>query len=279
MKKRFVIGLVTILILALVLSGCATTASTTNPAPSAESQKQSALEKVLKSKELTAAVILSFPPFGYKDEKGEPQGYDVDMAKELAKSLGAKLNIIEVTAANRIPYLETGKADVVFGNFTRTLERAQKINFSDPYVVAGETILVKKGSGIKGVNDLKGKTVAVVKGSTNGDIVKKFVPDANIRFFDTSADCVLAVKNGQADAFVEDSNFIAYQAKANPTLEDVGDSLIPLEYNAVGLRKNDQEWLNYVNLFVFQMNTSGTNQSLYQKWFGKKLPFSLNPQY
>lgn len=278
MKKRISMVFAVVIVLSMILTGCGSAPTGANTNTSQATQQQSTLEKVLKNKELTAAVILSFPPFGYKDEKGDPQGYDVDMAKELAKSLGAKLNIIEVTAANRIPYLETGKADVVFGNFTRTLERAQKINFSDPYVVAGETLLVKKGSGIKGVQDLKGKTVAVVKGSTNGDIVKKFVPDAVVRFFDTSADCVLGVKNGQADAFVEDSNFIAFQAKSNPGLEEVGDSLIPLEYNAVGVRKNDQEWLNYINLFVFEMN-KGTNSELYQKWFGKKLPYSLNPQF
>lgn len=277
MKKKLTLPLVLVVVLSLILVGCGSAPSATS-AQSAP-QQQSTLEKVLKTKELTAAVILSFPPFGYRDEKGDPQGYDVDMVKELAKSLGAKLTIIEVTAANRIPYLETGKADVVFGNFTRTLERSQKINFSDPYVVAGETLLVKKGSGIKGIQDFKGKTVAVVKGSTNGDIVKKFAPDANVHFFDTSADCVLGVKNGQADAFVEDSNFIAYQAKTNPGLEEVGDSLIPLEYNAVGVRKNDQEWLNYINLFVFEMNKSGTNDQLYQKAFGKKLPYNLNPQF
>jgi len=277
MKKKFTSALVLVVALSLILVGCGSAPSSTS-AQSAP-QQQSTLEKVLKTKELTAAVILSFPPFGYRDEKGDPQGYDVDMVKELAKSLGAKLTIIEVTAANRIPYLETGKADVVFGNFTRTLERSQKIDFSDPYVVAGETLLVKKGSGIKGIQDFKGKTVAVVKGSTNGDIVKKFAPDANVHFFDTSADCVLGVKNGQADAFVEDSNFIAYQAKTNPVLEEVGDSLIPLEYNAVGVRKNDQEWLNYINLFVFDMNKSGTNDQLYQKAFGKKLPYNLNPQF
>lgn len=277
MKKKLTLALVSVVVLSLILVGCGSAPSATS-AQSAP-QQQSTLEKVLKTKELTAAVILSFPPFGYRDEKGDPQGYDVDMVKELAKSLGAKLTIIEVTAANRIPYLETGKADVVFGNFTRTLERSQKIDFSDPYVVAGETLLVKKGSGIKGIQDFKGKTVAVVKGSTNGDIVKKFAPDANVHFFDTSADCVLGVKNGQADAFVEDSNFIAYQAKTNPGLEEVGDSLITLEYNAVGVRKNDQEWLNYINLFVFEMNKSGTNDQLYQKAFGKKLPYHLNPQF
>jgi polar amino acid transport system substrate-binding protein len=164
-------------------------------------------------------------------------------------------------------------------DFTRTLERAQKIDFTDPYVVAGETLLVKKESGIKSITDLAGKTVTVVKGGTGSIAVKKLCPDAEIREFDTAADCVTAVKNGQADAFAEDSNLITYQAKMNPDLEEVGESIVTLEYNAFGVNKNDQEWLNYMNLFVYEMNRTGKNAELYQKWFGKELPFELNPGF
>ena len=175
--KRLCVIFMAMLSMSIFLVGCGGGAQ--------QSVQQSTLDKVLKTKELNVAVILSFPPFGSKNQNGEPEGYDVDMAKALADSLGAKINIIEVTSANRIPYLETGKADIVFGNFTRNLERAQKIGFSNPYVAAGETMLVKKGSGIQSVKDLEGKSVAVVKGSTNGDIVKKMAPTADIRFFDT----------------------------------------------------------------------------------------------
>lgn len=277
MKRRLLLGISVLLIFALFLAGCGSSTQATST--QAAAQTQSTLEKVLKTKQLTVACVLSFAPFGMKDEKGNPQGYDVDLANELAKSLGAKLTIIDVNSANRIPYLETGKADVVIGDFTRTLERAQKIDFTDPYVVAGETLLVKKGSGIKSINDLHGKTVAVVKGGTGSIAIKAQVTDSTIQNFDTAADCVTAVKNGQADAFAEDSNLVTYMAKINPELEEVGDSIVPLEYNGLGLRKNDQEWLNYLNLFIFEMNRTGKNQELYQKWFGKKLPFSLNPAF
>lgn len=277
MKKRMVLGIVLLLLVSVFVSGCGNASPTANNQSSALSQ--STLDKVLKTKQLTVACALSFPPFGSKDENGKPQGYDVDLAQELADSLGAKLTIIDVTSANRIPYLETGKADVVMADFTRTLERSQKIDFTDPYVVAGETLLVKKGSGIKDVTGLKGKVVAVVKGGTGSIAVKEQCPDSTIRELDTAADCVQAVKNGQADAYAEDSNLITYQAKINPDLEEVGSSLTPGEYNAFGVRKNDQEWLNYMNLFVFEINRTGKNQELYQKWFGKKLPFELNPAF
>ncbi len=265
-----------LLLLAIVLvtvTGCSKESSKSGD------QATSTLQKVIQSKKITAGVILSFPPFGFKDEKGNPQGYDVDLAKEVAKSLGAELTIVDVTADARIPSLETDKVDIVVGNFTRTLARAQKVNFTDPYVVAGERLLVKKGSPVKEIKDLSGRKAAVIKGSTNADIVKKYAPDAGIAYFTTSADAVLAIKNGQADAFIEDSNFLQYQAKLNADLEVVGDSFVPLEYNAFGVKKGDQEWLNYLNLFVFNMNNNGLNKELYKKWFGNDLPFKLNPEY
>jgi len=273
-KTRVITAVVLIFTLMIALVGCAGAQSGAQAKPST-----STLAKVLQNRKIVVGCILSFPPFGYKDEAGNPVGYDVDLAKELAASLGVEIEIIEVTADARIPSLETGKVDVIFGNFTRTLERAQKINFSDPYVVAGERLLIKKGSGIQTVQDLTGKKVAVTKGSTNAELMQRLNPAAEIVFFETSAEALVAVKNGQCATFLEDSNFQQYQAALDDTLEVVGDSLISLEYNAIGCAKGDQEWLNYLNLFVFNINANGKNSELYQKWFGEKLPFSLTPSF
>ena len=115
------------------------------------------------------ADCLSFAPFGFKNEDGDPEGYDVDIAQLLAEDLGVELEVIDTTSANRIPNLQTDKVDVVFCNFTRNGERAREIDFTDPYVVASQALLVRKGSGITNVQDLPGRTVATVKGSTNAD--------------------------------------------------------------------------------------------------------------
>jgi polar amino acid transport system substrate-binding protein len=109
--------------------------------------------------------------------------------------------------------------------------------------------------------------------------VKEKTPTAEAVYFTTSADAIAAIKNGQADAFMEDSNFLAFQAKQNPDLEVVGESDRALEYNAFGVKKGDQDWLNYLNLFIFQTNNDGTNKELYKKWFGMDLPYELNPKY
>jgi polar amino acid transport system substrate-binding protein len=287
-KVKSIIAVLAAGMLALSLAGCAASSSGSgsNATKNSSSSSQKAtgtLQNVLKSHHLTVGVILSFPPFGSKDTSGKPQGYDVDMAKEVAKSLGLDpekdVTFEDVTADARIPSLETGKVDLVIGNFTRTLERAQKIDFTNPYIVAGERLIVKKGSPIKGVVDMNGHKLAVVKGSTNADIVKKQAPQAEAVYFSTSAEAITAVKNGQADAFMEDSNFLAFQAKQNSDLQVIGDSATALEYNAFGVKKGDQDWLNYLNLFLFQINNDGTNKELYQKWFGTTLPYELNPKY
>jgi polar amino acid transport system substrate-binding protein len=277
MVRRSVTATVAVVAAATVaLTGCTRTSSDEGTNGGSQS---STLKDVLSRGELRVADCLSFAPFGFKDKAGKPAGYDVDLANEAATRLGVKLEVVDTTSDNRIPNLTTNKVDVVFCNFTENTQRAQQIAFTDPYVVAGETLLVKKNSGIKTVADLTGKTVATVKGSTNTTAVKELNPKADVQEYDTSAAAVLAVKQGQAEAMVEDSNFQAYQAKLDPTLSVEHDSLVPLEYNGFGVRQGDQDWLNWLNLFLREINTDGTNLKLYQKWFGTKPTFPLQPSY
>ncbi|MEV0401101.1 transporter substrate-binding domain-containing protein [Actinoallomurus sp. NPDC050550] len=245
----------------------------------ATAQRDSTLQKVIRAGTLNVASCLSFPPFGSKDQSGRPQGFDVDVAGAMAKALGVKLKVIDTTSANRIPNLQTNKVDAVVCNFTITPERAKQIAFTDPYVVAGEVLLVKKSSNISGLKDLSGKTVAVTKGSTDGDAVKKGNPQAKIQEYDTSSAGVLAVKQGQADAMVEDSNFLNYQAKLDPSLKVTRTSVVPLEYNGIGVRAGDPTWLQWVNTWLRDFNTSGEGDALYKKWFGVDRVFKLNPSY
>lgn len=243
------------------------------------SAADSLLKQVQQRGVLRVGDCLSFAPFGFYNKSGQPEGYDVDIAKEMASDLGVKLQMVDTTADDRIPNLQTSKVDVVICNFTENTERAKQIAFTDPYVVAGETLLVKKNSGIHGISDLSGKTVATVKGSTDSQLVSQLNPRAKVQEYDTSAAGVLAVGQGQADAMVEDSNFEAYQAKINPALMVTHDSLVPLEYNGFGVKQGDQAWLNWLNQFLFQLNTSGDNAMLYKKWFGVALRYPLRPSY
>lgn len=219
----------------LALTGC----TPTEEKKEAGAAPQSTLQIVLQRGTLRVGDCLSFAPFGFYDKEGNPDGYDVDLAKALAKEMGVKLEMVNTTSANRIPNLQTNKVDVVFCNFTRNLERAKEIGFTNPYVVASEAMLVRKDSGIQSAHDMAGKTIATVKGSTNGDEVRNLGIDVKIQEYDSSQAAILAVKQGQADAMIEDNNFLAYQAKLNPTLTVTNEALVPLEYNAFGVKQGD----------------------------------------
>jgi polar amino acid transport system substrate-binding protein len=268
---------ITACVAAVAVSAAA--ACTPMPAGGGAAAADSALRHVLASGTLKVASCLSFTPFGFTNPQGQPDGYDVDIAKELAKEMGVKLEVVDTTSSNRIPNLQTNKVDVVFCNFTRTLERAKEIAFTDPYVVATEGLLVREGSGVTSLDSMKGRTVAVVKGSTNADVLKDRGIDVKVAEFDSSQAAVLAVKQGQADAMVEDSNYLQYQAKLNPGLQVVTSNLVPLEYNAFGVKQGDQVWVDFLNQFLFDLSSSGKNLELYRKWFGVDPRFPLRPAF
>ncbi|SDQ88628.1 transporter substrate-binding domain-containing protein [Paraburkholderia tuberum] len=259
----------------LAITGCTKVAT---PGQSAAASP-STLQAVLQRGTLRVGDCLTFAPFGFYNKDGQPDGYDVDLAKELAKQMGVKLEVVNTTSANRIPNLQTSKVDVVFCNFTRNLERAKVIEFTTPYVVASEALLVRKNSGVQSIKDMGGRTIATVKGSTNGDEVRSLNIPIKIQEYDSSQAAILAVKQGQADAMIEDNNFLAYQAKLDPELAVTNEALVPLEYNAFGVKAGDQEWLNYLNLFLFNVNASKLNAQLYNKWFGTDPRYPLNPQF
>ena len=261
----------------MVFAGCTSTKKDTTA--SAGGAKDSVLKTIQQSGTVRVADCLSFAPFGFKDASGNPDGYDIDIAKAMAKDLGVKLQVVDTSSANRIPNLQTNKVDVVICNFTRNGERQKQVEFTDPYVVASEALLVKKSSSIQKAQDVVGKTIATVKGSTNADILKKLGINVKTQEFDTSQAAILAVRQGQADAMIEDSNFLAYQAKLDPTLRVTKEALIPPEYNAFGVQQGDQIWLNWLNGFLFRYNASGANKAAYEKWFGVSPQYPLNPQY
>ncbi len=266
---RLIAAVATATVVLVGLAGCGSSSSSSNASTS------DTLQQVLKNGTVRVADCISFAPFGFYDASGKAQGYDVDIANLMAQQLGVKLDLIDTTSDNRIPNLQTGKVDVVICNFTENPTRAKQINFTSPYVIAGEVLLVKANSNINGIADLTGKTVAVVTGSTDAQIIGQANPGAKTQSYPTSAAAVLAVKSGQADAMIEDSNFLTYQAKLDPTLKVTHDSLVPLEYNGFGVAQGQLNWLQWQNQFIQWLNTSGQNRALYKKWFGVDPAFPL----
>lgn len=265
-------GAVAILALAIpALVGC-------TGAPAAE-QGEDRLDAILKNGTVKVGECMGLPPYGLYDSSNNPDGYDVEIANLIGESLGVDVEIVDTAVANRIPALQTDQVDIVLCNTTRTLERATQVAFTDTYAVAGTTILSQASSSIESVTDLDGLQVAVVKGSPFGELLAELAPGATVTEFDQPSDAVVAVQQGQVDALVEDSNFLAYQTSLDNSLKVTTDSLTPLYYNSFAVKFGSPKWLAWLNEFLFELNETGKNAELYEKWFGTPLPFDLNPQY
>jgi ABC-type amino acid transport substrate-binding protein len=230
-----------------------------------------ALDDVKKRGKLVAGVKTDFPPFGYVDAQGKNLGFDVELGHLFAQALFGdpnKVEFVAVTSGNRIPFLQSGKIDIILATVTITDERRQVVEFSDPYFLSGSLILVPKASSIKDVKDLNGKTVAVIQGAIQDQDVAQLAPQANRVKFGKVSEAVLAVKGGRADAYVHDDVLLLSLVRDNPELAIVGKPFIPRPYG-IAVRKGDTEFINWVNGQLQKMRADGTYDRLWKKYFGE----------
>lgn len=232
---------------------------------------QSTLETVKKRGKLVAGVKTDFPPFGYVDASGKNLGFDVDVAHLFAKALFRDENQVElvaVTSGNRIPFLQSGKIDIIIATVTITDERRQVVEFSDPYFLSGSLLLAPKASTIRGLDDLAGKTVAVIQGAIQDKDVEQLAPRANRIKFGKVSEAVLAVKGGRADAYAHDDILVLTLVKENAELKAVGKPFMPRPYG-IAVRKGDTEFIQWVNAQLAAMRKDGTYDGLWKKYFSE----------
>jgi len=264
LKTKWLWGILPILIL-LVVAGFASAESSTS-ARSADTQ--SVLQKVISSKKLTIGMVLSIPPQEYQGKHGEPVGMDVDWANLLAQSLGAKLKIVNVPEATRIAEIQAGKVDVLFSSPAITLERAQVVAFTNPYLAAGTVLVTTTKSGVKSAADMAGKKVGVLSGTFYDPIAAKYLPKAKVQHLQSTTDEQVALKNGQIAAYFRDSNTAVAVAAKDSSLKIITGNFGGVEYDGFAVQQGDQTWLNYLNTFIFTMQSDGTSVQLFKKWFG-----------
>lgn len=282
MKKKLLSTLLVGALAIASLTGC-------GAASAGATGAQDTLAKVVTSQKLTVACILTNEPFGTYDEQGNPIGYDVDIAYMLAESLGIpqeNVEIINTPASERITALESGKADVVIGNFTRRLDRAQKVQFTNPYNAAAVGGLVLKGNEVETIEDLEGKVIYGDAGTTNEEalnyVIEQGINITDIRGEDSSG--IMQLDSGKCDITFQDSTVCAYMAMKYPDKYSycfTDSSLLGVApfYDGLGVRKDDQNWLNYLNTFVYQINLDGRNAAAYEKWFGSPRTICLTPDF
>lgn len=216
--------------------------TTQTPAGSART-----LEEIKTSGKVTIGVFSDKAPFGYVDENGKYQGYDVYFAERIGKDLGVEVEYVSVEPASRVEYLESAKVDIILANFTVTPERADKVDFALPYMKVSLGVVSPDGAVIKTVEDLAGKTLIVCKGTTAETYFEKNHPEVNLLKYDQYADAYNALLDGRGDAFSTDNTEVLAWA-INTGGYTVGiESLGEVDTIAAAVQKGNTGLLNWLN--------------------------------
>ena len=220
---------------------------------------------------LIVGVKTDYPPLGFLDKKGVNKGFDIDISKALSKELFWKENAVEfvsVTSENRIPFLISRKIDLIAATLTITEERKSEVDFSIPYFITGQTILVRADSKITKYQDLARKKVATIRGSTGDIAIGELVPDAERIKFERNFEALQALKERRVQAFVQDFVLLYALAQKNPGLKMAGVQPFQPGRYGLGVRKGDKEWLDFINATLTKMKETGEYGKLLDKWFG-----------
>lgn len=210
------------------------------------------------------------PPFGFKDKNGFTVGYDADLARLIAKGIlgdEKKVEFVPVTASNRIMKLNSGEVDCLIATMSITTQRQQFLNFSTPYYMAGQAILVRSSSKATSLRDFTDKKLIIVFGSTSEKNLRSNVPEVTVIGYKTYNDAYNALKNGKADGIVADDTVLL-----GFSTNDKSVKLLPKRYSkepyAVVFRKDDASinFTNKVNYIVENLQSTGRLNRLQEKW-------------
>lgn len=248
-KKILKLATVGVAVFALAACGNKTEEKTEAQAPAQETAvaKARTVQEIKDSGVIRIGVFTDKAPFGYIDENGKNQGYDVYFTDRLAKDLGVQVEYISLDPASRVEYAETGKADIVAANFTVTPERAEKVDFSLPYMKVSLGVVSPDGAVIKSVEELKDKTLIVSKGTTAEYYFSKNHPEVKLQKYDSYADAYNALLDGRGDAFSTDNTEVLAWAKSNPGFTVGIDSLGDVYTIAVAVQKGNTDLLDWIN--------------------------------
>ena len=229
-------------------------------------------DEIKKKGSITVGMLVDFPPYGTVDASNNPDGYDADVAKLLAKDLGVKLNLVPVTGPNRIPFLLTNKVDVLVASLAVTPERARQVQFSRPYSAATIVLYGPKKTAIKTPADLKGLRVAVARASTQDTALTAIAPEGTeIRRFDDDASAMQALLSGQVDAIGCSTTVAAQIAKrAGDAYEN--KLVLKQQFMAVAMRQGQADLQKTMDAFVARNTANGELNKLYKKWLQADLP-------
>ncbi len=205
------------------------------------------LDEIKASGTVKIGVFSDKAPFGYVDDQGEYQGYDVYYAHRIGEDLGVDVEFTSLDPASRVEYVATGKVDIVLANFTVTPERAEQVDFALPYMKVALGVVSPDGAVISSVDELEGKTLIVAKGTTAETFFEKNYPDVKLQKYDAYADAYNALLDGRGDAFSTDNTEVIAWAKANPGFTVGIETLGDYDTIAAAVAKGNSTLLDFLN--------------------------------
>ena len=263
MKRRFLIA--ASLVAPAVLAGLPLSA-----------HAEDTLAAVMARKSINIGIPTDFAPYGFMGPDFKPQGLDVAAAQLVADKLGVAANLVSVSTPNRIPYLQSGKIDLIVSALGKTAEREKVIDFSVAYAPFFQAIYGPKPMTLKGFPDLAGKSIAVTRGTIQDNTLTDVAPPTlKIMRFEDDAATVAAFVSGQTQLLCTGAAVAATALQKNPQMNAEYKLLLKDSPNFMGVRKGDKALLVKVNVILRQAKADGTLESLAQKWLGRgtgKLP-------
>ena len=236
----------------------------------APAQAQNALDEVMSKKLITIAIPTDFPPYGFVGTDLKPQGLDIDMANLIAAKLGVKVELVPVTSANRIPYLQTKKADLVISTLGKNPEREKVIDFTAAYSPFFQAVFGAKTLAVKTPADLAGKSIGVTRGAIEDQELGKIAPaNADIKRFEDNNVTVSAFVSGQVQLIATGASVAGNMMARNPQLATEFKLLLKDSPNFIGVGKGEDKLRLKVNEIIAEAKKSGDIDKMAVKWLGR----------
>jgi polar amino acid transport system substrate-binding protein len=275
-SKLFVVSSVAfILALALVVTGCSKepTSSASQNGPVAEDT----WERIQKDGKMVVGLDDTFAPFGFRNDKNELVGFDIDLGEALAKRLGIKIEWQPAEWSGVVMSLKTGKFDAIWSGMSITPEREAEVNFTTPYIGSAQVIVVlSDNTEIKGKDDLAGKVIGTQLGSTGEVACKKLQGLKELKTYDVYTEALNDLKTGRLNAVVTDDITARYYFQQQPGTFKILDDILSYEPMGIAVRKEDATLLDVLNKEIQGMIEDGTYKAISEKWFGEDMSQFLN---
>ncbi len=231
---------------------------------------QNALDDVMKAKKITIAIPTDFPPYGFVGTDLKPQGLDIDMANYIAAKLGVAIELAAVTSANRIPYLQTKKADLVISTLGKNAERLAVIDFTAAYSPFFQAVFAAKSLSIKSFSDLAGKSIGVTRGAIEDQELTKMAPaGTDIKRFEDNNATVSSFVSGQVQLVATGASVAGNMMAKNPQLATEYKLLLKDSPNFIGVGKGEDKLRLKVNEIIADAKKSGDIDKMANKWLGR----------